>query len=101
MSKPTLYRFKFIEETGDLEAEAIEDYREVPWYGKTEYRYKLLGSVRVVKASNIDKFIYEQVHSFNSDEKHAKQVIRSAVKAKYSKDCDDVQKYKQILEEMS
>lgn len=98
MGEPILYRFKFYEDTGELESEAIEDYREVTWYGKTEYRYRLLGSIRVVKENNIDKYIYEQVHSFNSDEKHAKQIIRSAIEAKYSKACNDAQKYKQILE---
>lgn len=100
MGEPTLYRFKFYEDTGELESEAIEDYREVAWYGKAEYRYKLLGSVRVVKASNIDKYIYEQVHSFNPDENHARQIIKSAIEARYLKACNDVQKYKQLLEKI-
>lgn len=100
MEKPILYRYKFYEDSGKLEAEAIEDYREVTWYDKTEYRYKLLGSIRVVKESNIDKYIYEQVHSFNPDINHAKKIIRNSVKAKYVKASKDIERWQRILEKI-
>ena len=101
MEKPILYRYKFYEDTGDFESEAIEDYREVTWYGKTEYRYKLLGSVRVVKANNIDKNVYEQVHSFNPDIKHARKIISESIEAKYLKASEDVEKYRKMLEKLN
>lgn len=100
MNKPTLYRFKFYEESGTIESEAIEDYKEVVWYGKTEYRYKLNGSVRVVKAGNIDKYIYEQVHSFNPSESHAREIIFDAISIKYLKADADAQKYRNLMEKV-
>ena len=101
MDKPILYRYKFDEDSGSLESESVEDYSEVMWFGKKEFRYKLFGTLRIVKESNLDKYIYGQVHSFDSDEEHAKQVIRNLLKAKYTKAYDEAQKYKQILEKMS
>ena len=100
MDKPILYRFKFNEENGKLESEAIKDYKEVIWYDKKEYRYKLLGSVRVVKAGNIDKYTHEQVHSFNPNIDHARRIILDAIKAKYCKACEDQSKYIKILSKL-
>ncbi|MBP5323977.1 MAG: hypothetical protein J6Y86_00590 [Pseudobutyrivibrio sp.] len=100
MEKPVLYRYKFYEDTGEIESEAIEDYREMTWYGKTEYRYRLLGSIRIVKECNIDKYIYEQVHSFNPDIKHAKQIIRDSVKTKYLKASKDAERCRKILDKI-
>lgn len=101
MEKPILYRFKFNEESGELDAEAIEDYREVVWYDKREYRYKLLGTIRVVRANNIDKYIYEQVHSFNPDINHAKQIIKNSMTVKYLKASEDAERYRKILEKLN
>ena len=100
MNKPLLYRFKFDEESGTIEPEAIEDYKEVVWYGKTEYRYKMNGTLRVVKAGNIDKYIYEQVHSFDPDIDHARRIILDAIKAKYYKAYEDQSKYIEILSKL-
>lgn len=100
MNKPLLYRFKFDEESGTIKSEAIEDYKEVIWYDKKEYRYKLLGSVRVVKDWNIDKYIHEQVHSFNPDIDHARRIILDAIEAKYCKAYKDQSKYKKILRKL-
>ncbi|MBO5629829.1 MAG: hypothetical protein J5965_12230 [Aeriscardovia sp.] len=101
MDKPVLYRFKFDEKIGLFEAEAIQDYEEVIWYGKTEYRYKMNGSLRVVKADNIDKYIYEQVHSFNPSERHAREIIFDAISIKYLKANADAQKYRNLMEKIS
>ncbi len=100
MNKPLLYRFKFDEKSGTIESEAIEDYEEIVWYGKTEYRYKLNGTLRVVKAGNIDKYIYEQVHSFNPSETHAREVIFDAISIKYLKADADAQKYRNLMEKI-
>ena len=100
MNKPILYRFKFDEESGTIESEAIEAYKEVVWYGKTEYRYKMNGTLRVVKAGNIDKYIYEQVHSFDPDEKRVKKIIYNCLSAKYSKAYDEAQKYRNLMEKI-
>lgn len=100
MNKPTLYRFKFDEESGTIESEAIEDYKEVVWYGKTEYRYKMNGTLRVVKARNIDKYIYEQVHSFDPSERHAKEIIYDAISIKYFKAEDDAVKFRDLMEKI-
>lgn len=100
MNKPTLYRFKFDEESGIIEAEAIEDYKEVVWYGKTEYRYKMNGALRVVKAGNIDKYIYEQVHSFDPSERHAREIIFDAISIKYLKANADARKFRDLMEKI-
>lgn len=99
MNKPTLYRFKVYEESGIIKSEAIENYEE--WYGKTEFRYKLNGSVRVVKAGNIDRYIYGQVHSFNPSETHAREVIFGAISIKYLKADADARKFRKLMESIS
>lgn len=100
MDKPILYRFKFDEESRAIESEAIEDYEEIVWYGKTEYRYKMSGTLRVVKAGNIDKYIYEQVHSFDPDEKRVKKIIYDCLRARYSKAYDEALKYRNLMEKV-
>ena len=100
MDKPILYRFKFDEESGTIESEAIEDYKEVVWYGKTEYRYKMNGALRVVKAGNIDKYIYEQVHSFDPSERHAREIIFDAISIKYLKANGEALKYRDLMKKI-
>lgn len=100
MDKPILYRFKFYEESGTIESEAIEDYKEVVWYGKTEYRYKMNGALRVVKAGNIDKYIYEQVHSFDPSERHARKIIFDAISIKYLKANREALKYRDLMKKI-
>ena len=100
MNKPTLYRFKFDEESGTIESETIEDYEEIVWYGKTEYRYKMSGTLRVVKAGNIDKYIYEQVHSFDPSESHAREIIFDAISVKYLKANGEALKYRDLMKKI-
>lgn len=97
MEKPSLYRFRFDEDTGVLSADEIKDYSEVVWYGKREYRYKLLGTVRSVRNTSLDRYLHNQVHSFDPDAEHAKGIINENLEIKARKAKEDYERYTELM----
>ena len=96
MDKPTLYRFKVDLENGYMERIEIKDYSKIVYYNKIEYRYRLLGSIRVVRTSSLDRYLHEQVHTFNPDFEHAKEIILADIGAKQCKAHEDYLRYTEL-----
>lgn len=101
MDKKPLYRFKLDEEKGQISKLEINDYSEVVWYSKREYRYRLMGSIRDVKSKNLDRFVHDQVHTFNPDFEHARQIMLDDIGTKQCKAHEDYLKYTEIKNKLN
>lgn len=85
MDKKPLYRFNLDEETGFIKRLEITDYCNVVSYNKREYRYRLNGTVRIVRESSLDRFVHNQVHTFDPDIENARKIMVSDLSIKARK----------------
>lgn len=102
-----LFKYSLDESTGNINVVAITDYEEkhTSIYGtgssKKYWRYKGNYCWMYAYEEKLDKFISGHIYSFNSDIDAARNIIYSAILAKYNKANADAERWSRALRKLN